>query len=210
MRDLGIVVLAEVSSNCTHLAAPKIARTIKFISALAYGPTVIKLDYLEQCLSRKERLDPNDFLLTETPEERARGYNLAESIERARSNKCRLLRGYTIYVTDNVHGGFNTYKAIIERNGGTCLLYRARATSVANASRVDGPEQETDRATPSTPDYLYLASSSRPEDAKLWPRFRQMTQEKSKIPRVVHTDWILDVALRQEIIWDDKYELSGQ
>lgn len=199
--------MPEPSFNCTHLAAPKIARTKKFICALAHGPTIISLDYIGKCLAKKERLDPNEFLLKETPEERSKGYNLAESIERARSNKGRLLRSYNIYATENVYGGFDTYKAIIEQNGGICMLYRARATSTANATRIGCPGQDGDVTTPSTPDYLYLVSTSKPEDAKLWPKFRQMAQEKGKIPRIVQNDWVLDLALQQEIRWHDKYEL---
>ena len=201
-------MVPEPSYNCTHLAAPKIARTKKFICALAHGPTIVNLDYIDQCLRRNEKLEPDDFLLKETPEESARGYKLSQSVERARLNKCRLLRNYVIYGTENVHGGFDTYKAIIEQNGGTCLMYRARATSTANASRAAVPDGEANGTMPSTPDYLYLVSSSKPEDAKIWPKFRKMAQEKGKIPRIVHTDWVLDLALRQEVQWHDKYELS--
>lgn len=203
-----MVLLNDMSLNCTHLAAPKIARTKKFICALAHGPTVISLDYIEQCLSKNERLDPNDFLLKETPAESSKGYKLSESIERAKANHCRLFRGYTIYCTEGVHGGFECYKAIIEENGGKCLLYRARATSTANATRTDGPGEDGDNAAPSTPDYQYLMSSSKPEDIKLWPKFRQLAQEKGKISRIVNNDWVLDSALRQEVQWHDKYELS--
>ena len=203
-------MLSEPSSNCTHLAAPKIVRTKKFICALAHGPTVITLDYIEQCLSTDKRLDPEDFLLKETPEESAKGYKLSESIERARVNKCRLLRNYTVYCTEHVHGGFDCYKAIIEENGGKCLLYRARATSTAIASRASGPDMDGNDTALSTPEYLYLVSSTRPEDAKLWPKFRQMAQEKGKIPRIVNNDWVLDMALRQEIHWRDTYELSDK
>lgn len=201
------MVLADLSPNITHLAAPRIVRTKKFVCALAHGPTVLSLDYIEQCLAKNERLDPNDFLLEETAEDTSKGYNLAESVERAKANKGRLLRDYTIYCTEKVRGGFDTYKAIVEENGGTCLLYKARATSAANQSRTDGADEDEDAQSPSTPEYIYLISGHDKDDMKLWSKFRHMAQSKGRSPRIVHTDWVLDAALRQEVRWDHKYEL---
>lgn len=206
LRELGILI-TRLPSACTHVAAPKLARTNNFVSALAHGAVVLNSNYVEQCLASDKMLNPEDFLLQESVEDLARGYKLAESRERAKQNKGRLLGGYTIWCTENVHGGFDAYKNIITVNGGTCLLYRARPTSIAAAAQTgtaDAGNDGTDSSTPS--DYLYLVSSHQAEDAKLWPKFRQMVQDRGKIPRIVRSDWVLDMAIRQEILWKDDYE----
>lgn len=209
LRELGIAI-TKAPASCTHLAAPKIARTQNFVCALAHGPMVLNSNYVEQCLMSEKRLDPEKFLLKETAEDLSRGYKLADSIERAKENKGRLLRGYTIWCTENIHGGFDAHKEIISANGGTCQLYRARPTSIAAAARAGAIDADNEDSSLSTPDYLYLVSSNRTEDTKFWPKFRQMAQEKGKIPRIVKNDWVLDMAIRQEIRWRDEYELDRE
>ena len=205
LRELGIVI-TKAYAACTHLAAPKVARTRNFVCALAHGPMVLKSEYIEQCLLSDKKLDPSQFLLKETAEDISRGYKLADSVRRAKENKGRLLRGYTIWCTENIHGGFDAYKEIISANGGTCQLYRARPTSIAAAARAGAIDADSEDTGPSTPAYLYLVSNNSPEDVKFWPKFRQMAQEKGKIPRIVKNDWVLDLAIRQEIRWLDEYE----
>ena len=186
---------------------PRIIRTPKFVSSLAYGPVVLTSDYIEQCLAQNTKLNPANFLLKESKEDEAQGYNLAESMARAKSNKFRLLRGYTIYCTNDVRGGFDSYKTIITENGGECLLYKARASSGAFVQPAGGDREDIDPDS-SAAEYLYLISGTSPEEAKLWPKFRQMARSKGRIGRVVRNDWLLDQAIRQEIRWVDSYELQ--
>lgn len=171
---------------------------------------VLNSNYIEQCLLTDKKLDPEKFLLKETAEDLSRGYKLADSIERAKQNRGRLLRGYTIWCTENIHGGFDAHKEIISANGGTCQLYRARPTSIAAAARAGAVDADNEDSGPSTPAYLYLVSSNRTEDTKFWPKFRQMAQERGKTPRIVKNDWVLDMAIRQEIRWRDEYELDRE
>ena len=142
----------------------------------------------------------------DTDYEKLSGYRIADAVARAKINKGRLLRGYSIYCTEGVHGGFDTYKAITEVNGGKCMLYRARA--VSNPGVRAGREEDPSDSESGQPEHVYLLSGTSPEEAKLWPRFRSMVEARSKTPIVVRTDWLLNVAMSQQMVWSDTYTLS--
>lgn len=57
---------------------------------------------------------------------------------------------------------------------------------------------------------IYLLSSPVPDHEKLWPRFRQMVQGIAKTPRIVRVDWLLDIAMSQELRGVDGYELTPE
>jgi len=204
---MGILIVNDYAS-CTHLASPRIVRTEKFICALAHSPIILSTNFIEDCLSNNTCLDPKNYLLEDSKYETDSQYRLSNALSRAKENKGRLLRGYAIYVTENVHGGFNTYKSIIEVNGGKCLMYRARAGSTT-ISRA-GPDDDTDDSESSQPDYVYLVSGQTPEEAKLWPKFRQMVAASGKNSRVVRNDWLLNTTLSQQHQWRDVYALTDK
>lgn len=194
-------------ASCTHLAAPRILKTQKFICGLAHAPAVLSTDFVDACLSENKAMDPQDFPLTDADGEKRQGSTLATAIARAKDNKGKMLRGYTIYVTEAVHGGFDTYKSIVEMNGGKCMLYRARAGSTIRVGLDDEPEASES----GQPQHIYLISGATPEEGKLWPRFRQMVEGIGKTPMIVRTDWMLYMCLTQDRDrWFDAYELSDK
>ena len=204
---MGILVVTDVAS-CTHLASPRILRTQKFICALAHSPVIISTDFVNDCLTKNKRLEPEDYLLQDAEGEKRLGYKLSDSLARAKSNKGQLLRGYSVYCTESIHGGFETYKSIIEVNGGKCLLYRARAGSISTLRA--GLDEDSDGSEAGTPGYVYLISGTTPEEAKLWPKFRQMIEGTGQQPLVVRHDWVLDLALSQKHQWRDVYILTDK
>ena len=206
LRELGIQVVQD-SAVCTHVAAPNLLRTQKFLCALAYAPIVISTDFVDDCISTNERLEAEDYALNDVEGEKRLGINLAQTLIRAKANKRRLLHGYNIYCTETIHGGFDTYKSIIDANGGKCLLYRGRAASNIS-SRTTVGDGATEGAQSDTPECLYLLSGQSPEDARLWPKFRQMAEDMGKTPRIAKTDWMLDLSLSQNIRWLDRYETN--
>ena len=112
------------------------------------------------------------------------------------------MKSQRIHVTENIHGGFETYKSIIEANGGRCFLYRARSgTFIPVAGNQSDSENED-------PEFAYLISGASEAETKLWPKFRQMARESNRVPRIVKTDWMLDLALSQQVRWDDSYEMN--
>ena len=190
-------------ASCTHLASPQIVRTQKFASAMAHAPIVISTDFVDRCLAQNKKLSPDDFALNDVEGEKRLGFTIADATSRARKNKGHLLRGYTIYCTENIRGGFESYKSIVEANGGKCMLYRARAGSIAART---GPFDETEDDHEA--EYVYLISGASPEEKKLWLKFRTMVQGVGKRSRIVRSDWMLDLALRQEVRWLENYELA--
>ncbi|KAL8990126.1 MAG: hypothetical protein Q9177_001146 [Variospora cf. flavescens] len=208
LRDHGILVTQD-PTHCTHLAAPNLLRTRKFICALAYAPVVISSQYVDDCLAKDKRLETEDYLLTDPDGEQKHGFQLSESLNRAKNHRGRLLRGMTIYCTEAVKGGFDTYKAIIESNGGRCFLYKARAGSVT-ASRAAGQDEDSNGVAEDESKYLYLVSGTSPAEVALWSKFRSMVQGAGQVPRIAETDWLLHTALRQELHWNDRCELKEE
>ena len=168
---------------------------------------VLSTDFLDKCLEQRKLVRPEDYLLKDPEGEKRHSLRLKDVSKRAKANKGRLLRGQTVYCTEHVYGGFDTYKSIIQANGGRGMLYRARAGSLtsAKAGYVDNPNGEEE---PEEPENVYLISGGKPEEQKLWPKFSQMAEAIGKVPRIVRTDWMLDLALSQEIRWDESYEVT--
>ncbi|KAL8680253.1 MAG: hypothetical protein Q9224_000442 [Gallowayella concinna] len=204
LRDLGVLVTQD-PTHCTHVASPGIVRTKKFVCALARAPMVISTDFVDDCLAKNEWRDPEDYILNDPAGEARMHFQLSEAISRAKTHRGQLLCGMLLYCTETVKGGFDVYKAIVEANGGRCLLYKARAGSIAS-SRVGGRDDDPDAMEMDEPEYVYLITGNTPVEMALWPKFRQMVLGTGKHPRIVQTDWLLDSAIRQELHWDDIYE----
>lgn len=181
-------------------------RTEKFVCALAHAPVIISTDFVDDCLSKSSCLNPEDYLLVDTDYERSLGCKLSDALLRAKDNNGRLLRGYSIFVTEAVYGGFDTYKSIVEANGGSCLLYRGRAGNNAVSRARD--EEDSDGSETGQPENVYLVSGTTQDEAKLWPRFRQMVEAQGRSPRIVRNDWLLNLALTQKHTRLDLYDLT--
>ncbi|PGH12085.1 hypothetical protein AJ79_04484 [Helicocarpus griseus UAMH5409] len=208
LRDLGIFVVKE-ASKCTHLAAPSVLRTTKFVNALAYAPVIISTKFVTACLEQNELLSPNDFLLRDPASEAKHKVSLEKVRLNALENKNRLLDGRMIYCVENLPGGFDAYKSIIESNGGQCLLFRGRSGITLPNRRVSNEETEARDGAPSK-DEIYLVSGAERGHARLWPKFRSMVLNAKKIPKIVRTDWLLTIAMAQEWRVDDSLELGEE
>ena len=206
LRELGILITPD-PTKCTHLAAPRILRTPKFLCAMAKAPVLLSTQFVDECLAQNSLLRPEDYKLKDTEGEKRHDLRLIDVIERAKVNKGGLLRNCSIFCTEHVHGGFDAYKSIVDVNGGTCLLYRARGGSlpVSKSGDKDGSMEELEIEQS---DYVYLITGTASADVKLWPKFRQMAQNVGKTPRIVKNDWLLDLALTQQIRWLDRYEVT--
>ena len=196
MRELGVLVTQD-PKVCTHLAAPNLVRTKKFLCALASGPTVISTDFIDACVKAKKGDMPEaeDFLLKDDTKEKEFGVKLKDVVSRAKANKKSLLRRVPIYVTKQIPNGTDTYREIIEANGGTFGIYTGKPT----IKKVN-PEDDEGPAEP-----VYLISGQRPDEKKLWPKFAEMAEEGNMIPRIVDPEWLLDVALSQQQKWKESY-----
>ncbi|PWY80635.1 DNA repair protein [Aspergillus heteromorphus CBS 117.55] len=205
LRDLGILVVQD-ARRCSHLAAPSILRTPKFVNAIAYGPAIVSVDFITQCLKKDELLDPADFPLKDEASEKKYGFSLEEAKMNAKQNKNKLLRGYQIYCVETIRGGFDAFKSIVDANGGECSLFRGRVSYRSQREESDESSGDDDHSRKE----VYLLSSNVPEQVKLWGRFRQMVQSTDKTPRIVRVDWLLDIAMSQTIHAAEAYELTEE
>ncbi|KAJ5476430.1 hypothetical protein N7475_002159 [Penicillium sp. IBT 31633x] len=208
LRDLGIMVVQD-ARRCTHLAAPSILRTTKFVNALAYAPTIMSTDFIDSCLKEEKLLDPSSFLLEDKEAERKYSFDLSSVTENAKKNKNKMLEGYRIYCVEDIRGGFDAFKSIVETNGGECMLFRGRLAITNHSRREESDEEESEpeEDNPARKE-VFLLSSAGTKHSRVWPRFRQVALDIKKTPRIVRVDWLLDMAMSQETRSANEYELT--
>lgn len=194
------------------LCAPRIVRTPKFVAALASAPTVVGSSYLDYALKHNELPSPDKHLLKNPEFERQYGFRLDESLDRAKQNRGRLLRDWTIFCTDGVAGGFDAFNKIVAANGGTCMKWKGRSTALNATKRtIDVADKEVSQnQVEDEGDVLYLLSEKTEKEAKLWPKFRELAKKHDMVPRIVTTEWLLFVAMAQYVHWDPEWELKEE
>jgi hypothetical protein len=201
LRELGILCVQN-PFDCTHLAAPSLVRTQKFVSAMAVAPVVISTHWVDACLDKGRFLPTEDFLLNDTEGEARLGLRLADALKRAKKNNRHLLAYETIYCTPNV---YDIYRAIIEANGGHCLIFRgsSRGGAGLNASKANGTAGTDDESDGRENDDMVLVSGETTMDKSLWTSFEKMAASKGRGARVIRTEWLLDVIMKQELNWEE-------
>ncbi|CCJ28560.1 unnamed protein product, partial [Pneumocystis jirovecii] len=120
--------------DCTHLIASRIQRTQKFLSALAYAPKILSVDWIRMCIKEKKIIDENAYFLIDPESEMKYNFKLAESLKKAGENKCSLFKGYLFQISpgavSNYNNGIDTVKQIIEANGGVCVSTTSRRNEI--------------------------------------------------------------------------------
>ncbi|KAK8037929.1 hypothetical protein PG994_014696 [Apiospora phragmitis] len=200
LREMGISVVSD-GNVCDYLVAPQLVRTVKFLRNLSRGATVVSSSWIETCLDTGEVPPPTDYLLKDKENEQRMGLKLQTSVARAAANKGRLLRGLPIYCTASIKNGTESYKVIAEDNGAQFLVYGPRSGSTIKPT---SPDED-----PDGPDPVYLLSTANPEEKKLWKKFEDMARQGNMEPRVVASDWLLDVVMKQELSFDKKYLVTN-
>jgi hypothetical protein len=157
--------------------------------------------WIEQCLDTKQVPDPEKYILKDKENEKRFGLKLETSIQRAQENNGRLLAGIPIYCTAGIKNGIESYQAIAEANGAIFMVYGPRSGSTIKPTNPEDDE--------GGPEPVYLLSTSTPEEKKLWKRFEDMARKGNMEPRVVASDWLLDVVMKQEVSFDKKYLVSN-
>lgn len=192
------------------LCAPKIVRTRKFVAALAAAPTLVATSYLDYVLKHNKLPPPEKHPLIDREFEKLHGFRIEESLERARQNNRRLLKNWVIFCTDGVNGGWETFRDIIEANGGSCQLYKGRPSVTVSHRAVNAVEdgEMSQNQEEDEPDVLYLISEPKKDEVPLWKKFRDLAKTHNMVPRIVKTEWLLFVAMAQYVHWDEKWELN--
>ncbi|KAF8440146.1 hypothetical protein BGX38DRAFT_1097298 [Terfezia claveryi] len=192
LLDLGILCIAE-PELCTYLAAPKIVRTRNFVCAIAAAPKIVNISWVKACLDENRIVEAEEYQLDDPEGETRLSINLAESLSRAEKLKGKLLDKYVLYCTPEVKGGFETCAQIIKANGGVCINFK---TGKRGANIPEGKPEGGK---------LVLLSGEAGGDMKLWKPFVKMAKEVGAEPVIYRTDWLLDSAMRQKVVWDERY-----
>lgn len=211
LRELGLFITDDFK-KVDLVCAPHPVRTKKFIAALACAPTLVSTTYLDYAL-KNSKLPPVGKHLLEAKEfEEANSFRFSEALERAKQNKHRLLRDWTIFCTQNVGGGFDTYKDIIEVNGGKCSMWKGRTTTVTASKRVlnTSDKDVSQNQVEDEGDVLYLISDADKKEFPNWIKFRELAEKHDMIPRIVKTEWLLSIAMAQYVHWYPEWELSEE
>jgi hypothetical protein len=208
LRELGLFITDDFK-RIDLLCAPTAVRTKKFVAAMACGPILVSSSYLDFAI-KHNRLPPPEKHTLEAPDfEKEHGFKLSEAIDRARQNKHRLLRDWTIFCTNNIAGGFDTYKDIIEANGGKCLEWKGKPTTGTASKRlISSTGEESQNQKEDEGDVLYLISNPDQKQFPNWVKFRQLAAKHDMIPRIVKTEWLLIVAMAQYVHWKKEWELT--
>lgn len=210
LRQLGVQLMVE-PNKIDILVAPKIMRTRKFIAALVNAPVVVHSNFLDTALEQNELID-DPPLLEDKVNEAHYDFDLSDSLRRAQVNKGRLFRGWDIYVTKDLPGGFATYKDIITANGGAALLYAGRTGVMLKKRWANDPEageELQNQGGNAEFESVYLVSSGSNADKKLWKAFRDTAKKQNLVARIVKGDWLLNTAMRQHIRWEPKWDWAN-
>lgn len=205
-------MVVQDAKRCTHLAAPSILRTTKFVNALAFGAIIVNTEFITACLKANELLNPSDFPLEDKVSEEKYSIKLDVVTANAKRNKHKMLQGYRIFCVEDIRGGFDAFKSIVEANGGQCMLFRGRLALTNSSRREESDDEETDGEDEqhSARHEVFLLSSAETKHSRVWPRFRQVALDIEKTPRIVRVDWLLDMAMSQSIRPADQYELTDE
>lgn len=169
--------------------------------------------FLDHCLEHNEIPPANAYPLEDPDFETLHGFCMNESLERAAKNRRMLLKGWDIFCTEQVHGGYDSYREIVAANGGTCILYKGRMALTVRKRVTDVEENSDDwieaNRAGDEGNVLYLISSSSPEEMALWDKFRRLARDHDMVPRIVKPDWLLFVAMAQYLHWEERWAASA-
>jgi hypothetical protein len=209
LRNLGIHLIDAPTTSEFILCAPRIGRTKKFINAIAFAPTVLSTGYLDHCLEKKELPSPTQqakFRLVDKDAEKKimYGTTLKDALTRAKQNDKKLLKDWQVFCTPKVQGGWETFKDIVEVNGGKCLLFRDKMKMTVTRRGGADESQDGDEMQK-----LFLVSGESREDKKLWDGFREMAAIARMEPVIVGSEWLLVIAMAQDIdLWREEWILG--
>ena len=187
--------------HCTHLAAPHILRTEKFLCALAYAPTVVSLKWVYDCLEKDTVLgmslltrltsDPKLYPLRDRENEKKYEFLLDESVSRARDNRGQLFKNYQVYISNSlsVHSAL---LRIVETNSGEARVVSSTIKGRARIMRTDYVRAVNQ----------ILICDPTAEDQGLRNKFQEEVKPGNLKAGVYTPEWILRSVLRQKIAED--------
>jgi len=213
LRELGLFITDDFK-KVDILCAPKVVRTLKFVASLACGPRLVTTEYLDYALKHNALPPLDKYPLQDRAFEKLHGIDMASALDRAKQNKHRLLKDWTIFCTSGVKpsAGYEQYSGIVKANGGTCYQWLGRSTNVTATKRTieTRPQEVSQNLQEDEGDVLYLISEPVQSEVHLWEGFRALAKKHDMVPRIVKNDWLLHAAISQKLHWKPEWELSEE
>ncbi|KAG6829223.1 hypothetical protein H0H87_012209 [Tephrocybe sp. NHM501043] len=180
LTKLGVKITIK-ASECTHLIAPHLVRTEKFICALAGAPFILTEKWITDSVAAKKLLDEHNYLLSDKTNEKKFDFVLADALSRAKHLRGTLFSKMVFYITPKVPIDIKLLKNVVTACGGQ-VNTQVPSLRILNAN--------SDR---------YIISC--PADIAIWRPIA------SAHPVYTH-ELILTSALKQEIDWNnEKYRV---
>ncbi|EPX73448.1 BRCT domain-containing protein Brc1 [Schizosaccharomyces octosporus yFS286] len=116
------IIITSNPSKCTHLVAPRILRTAKFLCAIPKGPQVVTMEWLQDSIKQRHPAPEDNYLLKDEEKEKEICCSIQDSLKRAREKGPTLLENYVIYLTAKTIAPANisAVTSIVKSNGGSC------------------------------------------------------------------------------------------
>lgn len=192
--DLGIELI-EDPLDATHVISPRIARTKKFVVAIPHSPYFVNWNWLLDSV-RAKKIQPESKYPPEPAPSAPWSKNLKFDKLVSNAHKLRekggLFKGFVMLVSDAVTrvGGIETYKDIVEANGGICGLLGKRGTDTTEGRIVIIADGKTDPA-------IINAKPKKKDSKKELKRWEGL--------EIYDREWLMICAIRQELVFDDKF-----
>lgn len=111
LGKLGVTFETDIK-NCDVLITPKVARTQKFLYAIAKGIPVLSTEYLDWVVKNKKIPEhTNQFILRDPDSEKKYKFNMKLTIESAQSTP--LFENTVFYMTPGTFPDNNTLKGLL-------------------------------------------------------------------------------------------------
>lgn len=128
--------IVDSITQCTHLIATKIMRTVKFLAGVSVCKHIVTPMWIEESYKSRWFLDVTNFSLVDQEMEGLFSFQLRESLLRA--GKQKLFKDVTIYISPGVKPGANMLRDIIECAGGRLAPSRPSLTKISHIQSTIG------------------------------------------------------------------------
>ncbi|THV02405.1 hypothetical protein K435DRAFT_717243 [Dendrothele bispora CBS 962.96] len=183
LKDLGVKMTTK-PSECTHLVAPQLVRTEKFLCALARSPYILTPNWVHESISAGKLLSEDRYRLKDSANEKKYDVRLADALARAKEKKGTLFKGKRFYITGKVEVSYALLKNVVEACGGQVTNQTPTARILDNEKGV-----------------RYVISC--PKDATIW-------RPIADTHPIYTSELVLSGVLKQDVEWDnDEYKVAG-
>lgn len=186
------IYVTENAKLATHVIAPGICRTQKFLISIANGPVLLNTNYLADCVAERKRLPVEDYLLCDAVGEAKFGRTIPDIMERALQFNGTLLKGYTFNLTPGLRDDFKTFEQVVGAHGGACV-------------EISTPSKMASLCKPSEDGSMILISSS--SQRSFISMFKDVFKTYNGQASCFPADCLLVSILRMEVFFDPKMAL---